>query len=104
MSKQYDSQEITIASSGTGLLSALGKPQIDSPKFKLNTTYFIQSLGSGTLSIKPIVNGDTTHTAYTITNDSIWLDLTNVEDFDLTETSTTNAVNVTVVAFRGTDD
>lgn len=92
-------EDIPIASSGSILLTSLNK--MTEENMKNVDSFFITSLGSGTLTFMPVLDGVETHVGYELTNDSGWLDFTGANDLKLSETSTTNPINVRVTAYRG---
>jgi len=99
MRRKYISGEIIMASSANGLISALAGNWVQGSAER-NTSWTIKALGDGTLTIKPIVNGLTSHATYTVQNDTIILDIDDVGDWDLTETSTTDGISVFISGFR----
>ena len=99
MSRTYISGRITIAASASGLISALAG-NWKSAVAERNDSWVIKSIGSGTLTIKPIIDGLTTHATFTVTNDTIILDMDDVGDWNLEETSTSNGIEVFVSGFR----
>ena len=90
---------IELSASQSGLLSELdGQKGL---KIENVDSFFITAVGAGTLTITPKFEAITTHTSYTVTNDSIWLDFTGATDFTLAETSTSDPVTVIITAYRG---
>lgn len=92
--------QLDIATSATVLLSTKFATTPKTSK-KIIDQWFITSVGSGTLTITPIIEGATSHKVYVLTNDSTWLDFPGIEDFSLQETSTNDPVSVSITAYIG---